>query len=130
MLTLHEMIMKMMMAVLREMVSYSIFINTAQKIKFSIKDFFEQMRPNPQDTADNCRFGHIYWRNPQWKISFFVQWNNFFPTCLRDVGSVTSMKKRKEVTQNLWLNIKLALAVWKYELTNTLIIWTSKQINA
>ena len=20
-----------------------------------------------------CRFGHIYWRNPQWKTSFFVQ---------------------------------------------------------
>ena len=37
------MIMKMMMAMLREMVCYSIFINTAQKIKFSIKDFLEQM---------------------------------------------------------------------------------------
>ena len=58
------MIMKMMMAMLREMVCYSIFINTAQKIKFSIKDFLEQMWPNLQDTADNCRFGHIYWRNP------------------------------------------------------------------
>ena len=19
-------------------------------------------------------FGHIYWRNPEWKTSFFVQW--------------------------------------------------------
>ena len=57
------MIMKMMMAMLREMVSYSIFINTAQKNKFSIKEFFEQMWPNPQDIAGNCRFGHIYWRN-------------------------------------------------------------------
>ena len=22
----------------------------------------------------SCGFGHIYWRNPQWKTSFFVQW--------------------------------------------------------
>ena len=24
--------------------------------------------------AGNCGFGHIYWRNSQWKTSFFVQW--------------------------------------------------------
>ena len=34
-------------------------------MKFSIKDFFSK--------CDQCRFGHIYWRNPQWKTSFFVQ---------------------------------------------------------
>ena len=22
----------------------------------------------------NCGFGHIYWRNPWWRTSFFVQW--------------------------------------------------------
>ena len=22
-----------------------------------------------------CWFGHIYWRNPRWKTSFFVQWS-------------------------------------------------------
>ena len=35
-------------------------IYTAQKMKFSIKDFFikyDQIRRN-------CGFGHIYWRNP------------------------------------------------------------------
>ena len=24
--------------------------------------------------AGNCGFGHIYWRNPSWKTSFFAQW--------------------------------------------------------
>ena len=27
-------------------------------------------------SAVSCRFGHIYWRNPKWKTSFFVQWHN------------------------------------------------------
>ena len=39
--------------------------DTAQKMKFSIKDFFSK-------SAVSCRFGHIYWRNPQWKTSFFL----------------------------------------------------------
>ena len=25
-------------------------------------------------SAGNCGFCHIYWRNPWWKTSFFVQW--------------------------------------------------------
>ena len=44
--------------------------NTAQKMKFSIKDFFSQVTK----PAVSCRFGHIYRRNPQWKTSFFVQY--------------------------------------------------------
>ena len=28
---------------------------------------------NVTKAAGNCGFGHIYWRNPHWKISFFVQ---------------------------------------------------------
>ena len=28
---------------------------------------------NVTQSAVSCGFGHIYWRNPQWKISFFVQ---------------------------------------------------------
>ena len=27
-------------------------------------------------SAGNCVFYHIYWRNPQWKTSFFVQWHS------------------------------------------------------
>ena len=26
-------------------------------------------------SAGICRFRHIYWRNPYWKTSFFVQWS-------------------------------------------------------
>ena len=33
--------------------------NTAQKMKFSIKDFFSKC-----DQICSCGFGHIYWRNP------------------------------------------------------------------
>ena len=29
---------------------------------------------NVTKSAQNCGFGHIYWRNPKWKTSFFVQW--------------------------------------------------------
>ena len=28
---------------------------------------------NVNEAAVSCRFGHIYWRNPKWKTSFFVQ---------------------------------------------------------
>ena len=33
---------------------------TAQRMKYSIKDFFSKCDP----IAGNCGFGHIYWRNP------------------------------------------------------------------
>ena len=42
-----------------------------KKIKFFIKDFFskcDQIRRKPQIKS-------LYWRNPQWKASFFVRWN-------------------------------------------------------
>ena len=42
---------------------------TAQKMKFSVKDFFS----NVTKSAVSCGFGHIYWRNPSWKASIFVQ---------------------------------------------------------
>ena len=29
---------------------------------------------NVTTSAVSCEFGHIYWRNPYWKTSFFVQW--------------------------------------------------------
>ena len=29
---------------------------------------------NVTKSAVSCGFGHIYWRNPYWKTSFFVQW--------------------------------------------------------
>ena len=39
-----------------------------KKTKFFIKDFFK----NVIKSAGNCGFGHIYWRNPEWKTSFFL----------------------------------------------------------
>ena len=42
---------------------------TAQKMKFPIK----ASSVNVTKSAVSCRFGHIYWRNPLWKTSFFVQ---------------------------------------------------------
>ena len=37
-----------------------IYYDTAQKMKFSIKNFFSKS----DQTAGICGFGHIYWRNP------------------------------------------------------------------
>ena len=42
---------------------------TAQKMKFSIKDFFSKC----DQIRRFLQIGHIYWRNPLWKTSFFVQ---------------------------------------------------------
>ena len=47
-------------------------IGTAQKMKFSIKDFFSKCN----QSTWNCGFGHIYWRNPWWKTLFFVEWES------------------------------------------------------
>ena len=33
---------------------------------------------NVTKSVGNCWFGHIYWRNPQWKTSFFVQCSLFY----------------------------------------------------
>ena len=43
-------------------------------MRISIKDFFSV---NASKSAVSCGFGHIYWRNPLWKTSFFVQLYNF-----------------------------------------------------
>ena len=56
-LTLYEMmIMKMMMVMLREFVSYSIAINTAQKMKLLIRI----SSVNVTKSAGNCGFSQIY----------------------------------------------------------------------
>ena len=55
-------------------------IATAQKMMFSIKDFFSKC-----DQIENCRFGHIYWRNPFRKTSFLLC--NFIEIALRHGNS-------------------------------------------
>ena len=52
--------MKMMMVMLREFVSYSIAINTAQKMKLLIRI----SSVNVTKSAGNCGFSQIYWKNP------------------------------------------------------------------
>ena len=39
------------------------------KVMISINDFFTKC----DQISENCGFGYIYWRNPKWKTSFFVQ---------------------------------------------------------
>ena len=41
---------------------------TAQKIKFSYQGFFSV---NVTESTISCGFGHIYWKIPHWKTSFF-----------------------------------------------------------
>ena len=51
---------------------FTLFPYTAQKMKFSIKDFFSKV---------SCGFSHIYWRNPSWKTSFFLYNVKQFDLC-------------------------------------------------
>ena len=44
--------------------------NVEQKIEFSINSFSVNMTKS----AGICGFNHIYWRKPEWKTSFFVQY--------------------------------------------------------
>ena len=47
--------------ILKSNLSSSCVITLHKKMRFSIDYFFSQCGG----------FGHIYWRNPQWKTSFF-----------------------------------------------------------
>ena len=44
--------------------------DTAQKMNFLLRI----SSVNVTKSAGNCGFINIYWRNPKWKTSFFVQW--------------------------------------------------------
>ena len=39
---------------------------------------------NATKSARNCGFGHIYWRNPYWKTSFFMQCIRWMKYILND----------------------------------------------
>ena len=53
--------------------------NTAQKMKFSLRI----SSVNVTKSAGNYRFDNIYWRNPLWKTSFFVQCKKYKNCLLR-----------------------------------------------
>ena len=61
--------------------------NTAQKLKFSVKDFFSKY----EQLRSFVRFGHIYWRNPQWKTSFFVRCKSLSPEAATGGGLLEKM---------------------------------------
>ena len=42
---------------------------TVQKWRFPLRI----SSVNVIKSVGNCEFGHIYWKNPKWKTSFFVQ---------------------------------------------------------
>ena len=46
-------------------------------------------------STGNCGFGHIYWRNPLWKTSFFVQRGVRTESFLVNIRSATITKKNK-----------------------------------
>ena len=45
-------------------------MHCTKKLSFPLRTF----PVNVTKSAVSWRFGHIYWRNPLWKTSFFVQW--------------------------------------------------------
>ena len=57
---------------------------TAQKMKSSIKDFFSKW----DQIRRKLRFGHIYWRKPSWKTSFFVQYFFVVDVCINNAYQI------------------------------------------
>ena len=66
-------------------------------MKFSIKDFFSKY-------DQICSFLQIYWRNPKWKTSFFVQGN------LADIKELV----RKNLEQFSWCLRSTFQVLYKY----------------
>ena len=77
--------------VLREISSKNSQENTCVKVAFLITFTAQKMKFSPVNVTKSAvsgGFGHIYWRNPYWKTSFFVQcllilkkrpWHRRFP---------------------------------------------------
>ena len=62
--------------VLREISSENSQENTCVKVAFLITFTAQKMKFSPVNVTKSAvsgGFGHIYWRNPYWKTSFFVQ---------------------------------------------------------
>ena len=66
---------------------------------------------NLTKSAGNCRFGHIYWRNLQWKTSFFVVSVRLVNPPKNEVGRLSKSiiePMKKEFRQKLnWINGKM-----------------------
>ena len=66
---------------------------------------------NLTKSAGNCRFGHIYWRNLQWKTSFFVVSVRLVNPPKNEVGRLSKSiieAMTKEFRQKLnWINGKM-----------------------
>ena len=64
-------------------------------MQFSIKDSSVSMTKSPE----NCRFGHIYWRNPYWKTSYFVRRVN---RCFKVYVCYFPILDRQKAFKKLW----------------------------
>ena len=69
---------------------------------------------NVTKSAGNCGFGHIYWRNPLWKTSLFVQWNALIqhPTFFTGLIPFKILEKLASDCKLLCANNPLLL--WRY----------------
>ena len=81
-------------------------------MKFSIKDFFSKC----DQIAGNRRFGYIYWRTPQRKISFFVQWHYLIASKINNVILHLNLPSQHfNVGSTLWINVEITLIRrWKW----------------
>ena len=55
---------------------------------------------NVTKSAVSCGVGHVYWRNPQWKTSFFVQWK-ISSTCARQMLFLdySNLQERRNISK-------------------------------
>ena len=63
----------------------------------------------------SCGFGHIYWRNPWWKTSFFVQWIMEILK-IRKIRKITKNKKNHKKWEKVKSNVSLKFG-WKLRIT-------------
>ena len=77
-------------------------------------------------TSLSCGFGHIYWRNPQWKTSFFAQWGvrKLFFTILKFVSQLKRLTL--SVRTNRSPSCKKCHNFWKDNGSDFKVLWLPK----
>ena len=65
---------------------------------------------NVTKSTGNCELGHIYWRNPSWNTSFFVQWlkpktNKSEDKSIRNTNDINYNDDNRNNDTNIWWSL-------------------------
>ena len=106
---------------------YDLYLNTQKKDKFNLKINFTPhglekfplhkkwsfplkiSSVNVTKSVENCGFGHIYWRNPLWKLQFLWSGLSFsinnklnFIDCFKFLSSLDSLAEMVKMVLSIW----------------------------